>query len=153
MTARIARTIWSDDGAPGRLGFGDPDTDTFPITPSQPAATVASRHDDQSAECRPQVAGTDSPEELLAAACSTSLLEALIRELTTAGGQPRRLELSASATLPADIDPGSITIAVFGAVDHIGPAQFQHAVDAAWGTSPFSLGLAGMRVSIATILE
>jgi osmotically inducible protein OsmC len=100
--------------------------------------------------------GQTSPEELIAAAHSSCFSMAFSSELSQAGHDPERLEVTAKVTLDQKDGAPTVTtseITVSGRVPGIDQAGFAQAAQAAGRNCPISRALAGVEITVSATLE
>ena len=136
-----ATTVWEGDLAGGR-GTTSVGSGALPeIEVTWPARTE-------------RVAGTTSPEELLAAAHTSCFCMALSHELAQAGNAPERLEASATVTFVPGEGVKSSRFVVRGRVPGIDEAAFQEAANGAGQNCPISQALKGnIEITVEATLE
>jgi osmotically inducible protein OsmC len=131
MADRTASTVWEGDLAHGNgnLSLKSGATDDLPVT----WASRTERSD-----------GKTSPEELVAAAHASCFSMALSHELSEAGHEPERLDVSSTVTL--DLVDGAPTVTgskltVRGRVPGIDEDEFEKAAQGAGKNCPISRAL------------
>jgi lipoyl-dependent peroxiredoxin len=136
-----ATTVWEGDLARGR-GTTNVGSGALPeIEVSWPARTE-------------RIAGTTSPEELLAAAHTSCFCMALSHELAQAGNPPERLEASATVAFVPGEGVKSSRFTVRGRVPGIDQAAFEKAADGAGENCPISHALKGnVEITVEATLE
>lgn len=136
-----ATTVWEGDLARGR-GTTSVASGALPeIEVSWPARTE-------------RVAGTTSPEELLAAAHTSCFCMALSHELAQAGNAPERLEASATVAFVPGEGVRSSHFVIRGRVPGIDQAAFEKAADGAGENCPISQALKGnVDITVDATLE
>lgn len=136
-----ATTVWEGDLARGR-GTTSVASGALPeIEVSWPARTE-------------RVAGTTSPEELLAAAHASCFCMALSHELAQAGNAPERLEASATVAFVPGEGVKSSHFVVRGRVPGIDEAAFEEAASGAGENCPISQALKGnIEITVEATLE
>lgn len=136
-----ATTVWEGDLARGR-GTTSVGSGALPeIEVTWPARTE-------------RVAGTTSPEELLAAAHTSCFCMALSHELAQAGNAPERLEASATVAFVPGEDVKSSRFVVRGRVPGIDQAAFEEAAGGAGENCPISQALKGnIDITVEATLE
>jgi osmotically inducible protein OsmC len=133
IAERTANTVWEGNLAHGKglLSFKSAATDDLPVT----WASRTERSD-----------GKTSPEELIAAAHASCFSMALSHELSQAGHEPERLEVSSTVVLD-EVDGGpKVTesrLTVRGRVPGIDQEQFEKLAQAAGQGCPVSGALKG----------
>ncbi len=101
-----------------------------------------------------RVAGTTSPEELLAAAHTSCFCMALSNELAKAGNAPQRLEASTTVAFVPGEGVKSSRLIVRGTVPGIDQAAFEEAARGASQNCPISQALKGnVEISVEATLE
>jgi osmotically inducible protein OsmC len=101
-----------------------------------------------------RVAGTTSPEELLAAAHTSCFCMALSNELAQAGNVPERLEASTTVTFVPGEGVKSSHLVVRGSVPGIDQAGFEEAAETAGQHCPISQALKGnIEILVEATLE
>lgn len=141
MPSRIARTAWTGtlaEGA-GQVELTSSGLGTYDMSFPKRAADSS--------------AGTTSPEELIAAAHSACFAMSLSNEVTTAGGTPIALDVSATVTLGPDAERGgfaitSVALIVEGEVEGLDAAGFEAAAQTAKAGCPVSKALAGTTITL-----
>lgn len=136
-----ATTVWKGDLARGR-GTTSVGSGALPeIEVSWPARTE-------------RIAGTTSPEELLAAAHTACFCMALSHELAEAGNQPELLEASATVAFVPGEGVKSSRFIVSGWVLGLDQAGFEEAARGASQNCPISQALKGnIEISVEATLE
>jgi lipoyl-dependent peroxiredoxin len=136
-----ATTVWKGDLSKGR-GRTSVGSGALPeIEVTWPARTE-------------RVAGTTSPEELLAAAHTSCFCMALSNELAQAGNVPERLEASATVTFVPGEGVKSSRFVVRGRVPGIDQAAFEEAAGGAGQNCPISQALKGnIEIAVEATLE
>ena len=136
-----ATTIWEGDLPNGR-GTTSVGSGVLPeIEVTWPARTE-------------RVAGTTSPEELLAAAHTSCFCMALSNELAQAGNAPERLEASTTVAFVPGEGVKSSRFAVRGRVPGIDQAAFEEAARGAAENCPISQALKGnIEITVEATLE
>lgn len=144
MADRTADTVWEGNLPKGKgtVHMNSGATDDLRVT-------WASRSEKRSE-------GQTSPEELVAAAHSSCFSMALSNELSEAGHDPERLEVSATVTL--DMVDGAPTVTtskltVRGKVPGIDREEFEKAAQGAGENCPISRALAGVDISVDAQLD
>ncbi|MGH2865978.1 MAG: OsmC family peroxiredoxin [Solirubrobacteraceae bacterium] len=100
--------------------------------------------------------GQTSPEELIAAAHSSCFAMAFSNELSQAGHDPERLDVTAKVTLDQRDSAPTVTtseLTVAGQVPGIDQAQFEQAAQAAGQNCPISRALAGVAITVTATLQ
>jgi lipoyl-dependent peroxiredoxin len=100
--------------------------------------------------------GKTSPEELIAAAHASCFSMALSHELSEAGHEPDRLEVSSTVTLDEVDGAPTVTtskITVRGRVPGIDQEEFEKAAQGAAENCPISRALGGVDISVDARLE
>jgi osmotically inducible protein OsmC len=145
MADRTANTVWEGNLPKGKgtLTLNSGATGELPVT-------WASRSEKRSE-------GQTSPEELIAAAHASCFSMALSNELSEAGHEPERLEVSSTVTLDM-VDGGlkvtTSKITVRGRVPGIDQAEFEKAAQGAGQNCPVSGALRGnVDISVDAQLE
>jgi osmotically inducible protein OsmC len=145
MADRTANTVWEGNLPKGKgtLTLNSGATGELPVT-------WASRSEKRSQ-------GQTSPEELIAAAHASCFSMALSNELSEAGHEPERLEVSSTVTLDM-VDGGlkvtTSKITVRGRVPGIDQAEFEKAAQGAGQNCPVSGALRGnVDISVDAQLE
>jgi osmotically inducible protein OsmC len=101
-----------------------------------------------------RVAGTTSPEELLAAAHTSCFCMALSHELAQAGNTPERLEASTTVAFVPGEGVKSSRFVVRGSVPGIDQAAFEEAARGAGENCPISQALKGnIDITVEATLE
>jgi osmotically inducible protein OsmC len=143
MADRTATSVWEGDLAhgSGNLSLTSGATGDLPVT----WASRTQRSD-----------GKTSPEELVAAAHASCFSMALSNELSEAGNEPERLDVSSTVTL--DMVDGAPTVTtskltVRGRVPGIDQAAFEQAAQAAGKNCPISRALGGVDIQVDAQLE
>jgi len=136
-----ATTVWEGDLARGR-GTTSVASGALPeIEVSWPARTE-------------RVAGTTSPEELLAAAHTSCFCMALSHELAQAGNAPERLEASTTVAFVPGEGLKSSHFVVRGRIPGIDQAAFEEAAEGAGENCPISQALKGnIDITVEATLE
>lgn len=136
-----ATTVWEGDLARGR-GTTSVGSGALPeIEVTWPARTE-------------RIAGTTSPEELLAAAHTSCFCMALSHELAQAGNAPERLEASATVAFVPGEGVKSSRFVVRGRVPGIDQAAFEEAASGAGENCPISQALKGnIDITVEATLE
>ena len=144
MADRTADTVWEGNLPKGKgtVHLNSGATDDLPVT-------WASRSEKRSE-------GQTSPEELIAAAHSSCFSMALSNELSEAGHDPERLEVSSTVTL--DMVDGAPTVTtskltVRGKVPGIDQEEFEKAAQGAGENCPISRALGGVDISVDAQLD
>lgn len=143
-TARTARTTWTADleGGSGQVQLTSSRAGSHPITYYGRTAEEAD--------------GATSPEELLAAAYTSSCAMQLTALLAQAGGTPQELDLSGEVELGADPAGGfrlaGLQLTVRGRVAGLDAEAFARAARAATRTCPLSKALTGVEVTVDVAL-
>jgi osmotically inducible protein OsmC len=142
MTAEsTASTVWEGDLARGR-GSTNVGSGALP----EVEVTWQARTE--------RVAGTTSPEELLAAAHTSCFCMALSNELAQAGNVPERLEASTTVAFVPGEGVKSSRLIVRGRVPGVDQAGFEEAADAAAQHCPISQALKGnIEIVVEATLE
>jgi len=136
-----ATTVWEGELASGR-GTTSVGSGALPeVEVTWPARTE-------------RVAGTTSPEELLAAAHTSCFCMALSHELTEGGNPPELLEASATIAFVPGEGVKSSRFRVSGRVPGIDQAGFEEAATGASENCPISQALKGnIEISVEATLE
>jgi osmotically inducible protein OsmC len=146
MADRTATTVWQGDLAHGN---GNLTLDTSGASGDLPV-TWASRSTDRAE-------GRTSPEELVAAAHASCFSMALSHELSEAGHEPERLEVSSTVTFDMVDDAPTVTtsrLSVRGRVPGIDQEQFEQAAQSAGENCPISRALKGnLDIQVEATLE
>lgn len=143
-TARTARTTWSGDleGGTGQVELTSSQAGSYPIAYYRRTAEDAE--------------GTTSPEELLAAAYTSSCAMQLTALVAQAGGTPQTLDLVAEVELGPDPAGGfrlvGLQLTVRGQVAGLDAEGFASAAQAATETCPLSKALAGVEITLDVAL-
>ena len=140
---RTANTVWEGGLAKGNgnLSLKSGATDDLSVT----WASRTERSD-----------GKTSPEELVAAAHASCFAMALSHELSEAGHEPKRLDVSSTVTLDLVDDAPTVTgskLTVRGRVPGIDQAEFEKAAQGAGENCPISRALGGVDISVDAQLE
>jgi osmotically inducible protein OsmC len=143
MADRTANTVWEGSLAKGNgtLSLKSGATDDL-------AVTWASRTERSN--------GKTSPEELVAAAHSSCFSMALSHELSEAGHEPERLDVTSVVTLDLVDDAPTVTtskITVRGRVPGIDQGEFEKYAQGAGENCPISRALGGVDISVDATLE
>ena len=143
MADRTANSVWegSLEKGNGTLSLKSGATDDLPVT----WASRTERSD-----------GKTSPEELVAAAHASCFSMALSHELSEAGHEPERLDVTSVVTL--DLVDGAPTvttskITVRGRVSGIDPDEFEKYAQGAGENCPISRALGGVDISVDAKLD
>jgi osmotically inducible protein OsmC len=143
MADRTANTVWEGGLAKGNgtLSLKSGATDDLPVT----WASRTERSD-----------GKTSPEELVAAAHSSCFSMALSHELSEAGHEPERLDVTSVVTL--DLVDGAPTVTtskltVRGRVSGIDQEEFEKFAQGAGENCPISRALGGVDIQVDAKLE
>ena len=144
MADRTANTVWEGNlpKGNGTLHLNSGATEDLPVT-------WASRSEKRSQ-------GQTSPEELIAAAHSSCFSMALSNELSEAGHEPERLDVTSVVTLDVVDDAPTVTtskITVRGTVPGIDQEEFENAAQGAGKNCPVSRALGGVDISVDAQLE
>ena len=144
MADRTANTVWEGNlpKGNGTLHLNSGATEDLPVT-------WASRSEKRSQ-------GQTSPEELIAAAHSSCFSMALSNELSEAGHEPERLDVTSVVTLDVVDDAPTVTtskITVRGTVPGIDQEEFEKAAQGAGKNCPVSRALGGIDISVDAQLE
>ena len=144
MADRTADTVWEGNLPKGKgtVHLNSGATDDLPVT-------WASRSEKRSE-------GQTSPEELIAAAHSSCFSMALSNELSEAGHDPERLDVSATVTLDMVDDAPTVTtskLTVRGKVPGIDQEEFEKAAQGAGENCPISRALGGVDISVDAQLD
>ena len=144
MADRTANTVWEGNlpKGNGTLHLNSGATEDLPVT-------WASRSEKRSQ-------GQTSPEELIAAAHSSCFSMALSNELSEAGHEPERLDVTSVVTLDVVDDAPTVTtskITVRGTVPGIDQEEFEKAAQGAGKNCPVSRALGGVDISVDAQLE
>ena len=144
MADRTADTVWEGNLPKGKgtVHLNSGATDDLPVT-------WASRSEKRSE-------GQTSPEELIAAAHSSCFSMALSNELSEAGHDPERLDVSATVTLDMVDDAPTVTtskLTVRGKVPGIDQEEFEKAAQGAGENCPISRALGGVAISVDAQLD
>jgi lipoyl-dependent peroxiredoxin len=143
MAERSATTVWE-----GNLPHGRGSVNGASGALADLGVTWASRTERSN--------GQTSPEELIAAAHSSCFSMAFSNELSQAGHDPERLEVTAKVTLDQKDGAPTVTtseITVSGRVPGIDQAGFAQAAEAAGRNCPISRALAGVEITVSATLE
>ncbi|AXL87132.1 peroxiredoxin [Streptomyces sp. CB09001] len=142
---RTARIAWEGDleGGSGQVTLESSRVATHPISYYERTAQDAG--------------GTTSPEELLAAAHTTSYVMALSAVVAQSGGTPESLDVSEDVSLAPDPAGGfrlaGLTLTVRGRVAGLDADGFAEAARRAAGTDPFGKALAAVQITVHAELE
>ena len=144
MADRKADTVWEGNLPKGKgtVHLNSGASDDLPVT-------WASRSEKRSE-------GQTSPEELIAAAHSSCFSMALSNELSEAGHDPERLDVSATVTLDMVDDAPTVTtskLTVRGKVPGIDQEEFEKAALGAGENCPISRALGGVDISVDAQLD
>ena len=144
MADRTADTVWEGNLPKGKgtVHLNSGATDDLPVS-------WASRSEKRSE-------GQTSPEELIAAAHSSCFSMALSNELSEAGHDPERLDVSATVTLDMVDDAPTVTtskLTVRGKVPGIDQEEFEKAAQGAGENCPISRALGGVDISVDAQLD
>jgi osmotically inducible protein OsmC len=143
MAQRSATTVWE-----GNLPKGKGTLNGASGALSDLGVTWASRTERSN--------GLTSPEELIAAAHSSCFSMAFSNELSQAGHDPERLEVTAEVTLDQRDGAPTVTtseLTVTGTVPGIDEAGFAGAAQEAAKNCPISRALAGVQISVTATLQ
>ena len=143
MAQRSATTVWE-----GNLPKGKGTVNGKSGALSDLGVTWASRTERSN--------GLTSPEELIAAAHSSCFAMAFSNELSQAGHDPERLEVTAEVTLDQQDGAPTVTtseITVSGQVPGLDQAGFEEAAQTAGKNCPVSRALGGVAITVTATLE
>jgi lipoyl-dependent peroxiredoxin len=143
MADRTANTVWEGALAKGNgtVSLKSGATDDLPVT----WASRTERSD-----------GKTSPEELVAAAHSSCFSMALAHELSEAGHEPERLDVTSVVTLDLVDDAPTVTtskLTVRGRVSGIDQGEFEKYAQGAGENCPISRALGGVDIQVDAKLE
>jgi lipoyl-dependent peroxiredoxin len=143
MADRTANTVWEGSLAKGNgtLSLKSGATDDLSVT----WASRTERSD-----------GKTSPEELIAAAHSSCFSMALSHELSEAGHEPERLDVTSVVTLDLVDDAPTVTtskITVRGRVSGIDQEEFEKYAQGAGENCPISRALGGVDIQVDAKLD
>ena len=143
MADRTANTVWEGSLAKGNgtLSLKSEATEDLSVT----WASRTERSD-----------GKTSPEELVAAAHSSCFSMALSHELSEAGHEPERLDVTSVVTLDLVDDAPTVTtskLTVRGRVSGIDQEEFEKYAQGAGENCPISRALGGVDIQVDAKLE
>ena len=141
MPTRTARTAWNgglEDGS-GQVELSSSKVGTYDVSFPKRAAETAG--------------GATSPEELVAAAHSSSFAMQLSALIAAAGGTPQSLEVTAHVSLGPDSSDGGfrltgIALKVVGEVAGMAAAGFEKVAQDAKAGCPISKALTGVEITL-----